>query len=101
MSGRGLRHRVILRGFGIERAIARQTTESARQLTLPAIEIIGPQLVDGDHDHELGPLLCGQRRRRDGCEQERVSGWFHVLIVACTVRSRGSRIASMPATATT
>src|SRR5712664_380260 len=68
MPWRRLRDGVVLIAVGEERSLVGQLPQSSRQLALPAAEVVGPQLVDGDDDNELRP--CGRRHWDEQPAQE-------------------------------
>src|SRR5947208_3491838 len=103
VTGRRLRDGVVLIAVSEERALRRQLAQSPGQLSLPAGEVVGSELVDGDHDHELGPR---RRRTEHPAEECEIDGEVHgpetsdCQAVAATSWGR-SRNAMRPATATT
>jgi len=68
MTRRRLRDPMILRGAREEGALVDEPAEPAPQLVVPALEVVGPQLIDGEHHDERGPLRGGLPRERRGGE---------------------------------
>ena len=59
MAGCGLGDRVILVRLREDRPLLQEHRQPAVELRAVALEIVGPQLVDGDDEHEPG---LGRRR---------------------------------------
>ncbi len=74
MTGSGLRNRVVLERVAEHGPLSPEHAEAARELGFPAVEVIGPQLIHGDHEDEPGPVGCGGRvpERRQGDEERDV-----------------------------
>ena len=70
MTGRSFSRRVIVGGIGEPRAVAHQPPQSARELWCKAVQVIRPQLIDGD--------LYDERWRCDG---------LALLLTRCCVAS--------------
>src|SRR2546427_13078912 len=107
MPGRGLGGGVILVGVREARPLLKERGDPAGELRAVAIEIVGPQLVDGDADHEFR-----SRRRREGADaqqgEERQERCVHVeqnnspqtaSTAAATGSPRGTRVAISNASA--
>src|SRR2546430_49126 len=66
------RDRVVLVAIRKDGAFVRQLEQAARQLALPAREIIGTELIDGNHHDELRTgWRSGARVERQGPREER------------------------------
>jgi hypothetical protein len=62
MAGRGARVGVIVIAVREIRAAIEEDPKAAfAELVAIALEVVGPELVDYDHDHELGASIVGGR----------------------------------------
>ena len=104
MTRRRLRHGVILVSVREDGAALQEQPEPARELSPIAVEIVGPQLVDGDDHDESG---AGRRRDpQQPQEQPQRSAHAHksnegqaASAVAGTGSPRGTRVAMSNASA--
>src|SRR5690242_4312882 len=107
VTGSRLGDRVVLIRVPEHGAFSHEQPKAALQLGAVAVQVIWPQLVDGDDDHQTGPRVRGgqephprqERNERANHVTQNTRGWGYA--VALTGRSWRTFHATAAATATT